>query len=324
MFHFQNTETKLRQFNHSLEHLMPVLTPFGVILGLILGTLVSWMNPSVTYLFAFLTFCGALGINTTDFFKVLRHPKPIIFFLIGANIIMPFLAWALASLVFHSNIAMITGYILLLSIPTAVSGYIWSSIYEGNGALSLTFILISTALAPIFTPFTVKLLAQTSIAIDTTGMMLSLFKMVVIPSILGIVINNLTKGQVNEHITPSLRPFSKLALFLVIIINTSQVSKDLLANASWSYLPVALVCATIASLSFPIAYVLGRIAKLSREDNISLTFAISLRNISAALILAINYFPPETALPVIFGIVLQQTICAIMGHFLFGKNQPAS
>jgi tagaturonate reductase len=186
--------------------------------------------------------------------------------------------------------------------------------------LSLTLILVSTALTPLLTPFTVRLLTQTAIEINTNGMILSLLKMVLVPSLLGIFINNFTKGKVNDHITPSLKPFSKIALVMVIIINTSQVSNQLLASASWKYLPVALLCATIAASGFPIAYGLGKWAKLPKEDNISLTFAIALRNISAGLVLAIDYFPPETALPVIFGIVFQQTISALMGFFLFGRK----
>jgi tagaturonate reductase len=320
MFQFQILENKLRQLNKVLEHAMPIITPTGVILGLVLGTLVSWMKPSVSYLFAFLTFCGALGINSSDFFKVLKKPKPIFLFLLGSNLIMPFVAWSVAKIAFPSNIAIITGYVLLMATPTAVSGYIWSSIYRGNGALSLTLILVSTALTPLLTPLTVRLLAQTAIEIDTTGMILSLFKMVLLPSLLGVLINNLTKGKVNDHITPCLKPFSKIALVFVIIINTSQVSNQLLASASWEYLPVALLCAAIAASGFPIAFVLGKWAKLSTEDNISLTFAIALRNISAGLVLAIDYFPPETALPVIFGIVFQQTISALMGFFLFGRK----
>ncbi|MFA6783513.1 MAG: bile acid:sodium symporter family protein [Sphaerochaeta sp.] len=321
MFHFQTLETGLKRFNFILERIMPILTPLGVILGLILGSHVSWMKSSVTVLFAFVTFCGSLGINSSAFFKVVKKPKSIFVFFLGANVLLPVLAWILASLFFGASPSIVTGYVLLLSIPTAVSGYIWSAIYKGNEALSLTLILISTLIAPLATPYTVSLLARTSIEIDTTSMMLSLLKMVVIPSLLGVLLNNLTKGKVNNHITPNLRPFSKLALFAVIIINTSQISDKLLSNASWAYLPVALLCAVLTASGYPISYGLGKLAKLSTEDNKSVTFASSMRNISAALVLAIEFFPAETALPVIFGIVFQQTTCAFMAYFLFGRKK---
>lgn len=299
---------------------MPILTPLGVLVGLILGFRVSWMKPSVTFLFAFLTFSVALGISSSSFLRVVKKPKNILVFFLGTNIIMPVIAWMLASLFFGSNPAVVTGYVLLLSIPTAVSGYIWSAIYKGDGALSLTLILISTIFAPLVTPFTISFLTQSSVSLDSTSMMISLLKMVVLPSLLGVSLNSLSKGGVTVHLAPALKPFSKIALFIIIVINTSLVSERLLSDASWAYLPIALLCAFLAVSGYPIAYTLGRLAKIPREENISITFAISMRNISAALVLSIQFFPAQTALPVIFGIVFQQTICAFMGHFLFGQK----
>ncbi len=320
MFHFQTIETSLTRLNEALDRLMPIITPLGVLVGFILGSRVSWMKPSVTWLFAFLTFSGALGISSSSFLKVVKKPKNILVFFLGTNVIMPIIAWALASLFFGSEPAVVTGYVLLLSIPTAVSGYIWSAIYKGNGALSLTLVLVSTIMAPLLTPLTISFLTQSSVTIDSTSMMLSLLKMVVIPSLLGISLNSLTKGRVTVHLAPSLKPFSKIALFFVIIINISLVSERLLTDASWAYLPIALLCAFLAASGYPIAYTLGKLFKIPYEENISITFATSMRNISAALVLSIEFFPAQTALPVIFGIVFQQTVCAFMGYFLFGQN----
>ena len=320
MFHFQTIETGLNRLNQALERLMPILTPTGVLLGLILGSRVSWMKPSVTWLFAFLTFSGALGISSSSFLGVIKKPKNLLIFFLGTNIIMPILAWGLASLFFGTEPAVVVGYVLLLSIPTAISGYIWSDIYKGDGALSLTLILVSTVLAPLLTPFTIRVLTQSSVAIDSVSMTLSLLKMVVIPSLLGVSLNSLTKGGVTTHLAPSLKPLAKIALFFVIIINVSQISERLLLEASWAYLPIALLSGLLTASGYPIAYSLGKLAKISHEENISITFATSMRSISAALMLAIEFFPAKSALPVIFGIVFQQTVCAFMGYFLFAQK----
>jgi tagaturonate reductase len=251
MFQFLPIEAALRRLNSQLDRIMPLLTPSGVVLGLLLGTRVAWMKPSVTILFAIITFIGGLGINSNAFFKVVKKPKAIFVFILGANVVMPLLTYAIALVVFRNQQEIATGLILLMAIPTAITGYIWSGIYKGNGALSLTLILVSTLLAPILTPYTVSLLANTSVRIDTAGMMASLVLMVVIPSIAGILINNATKGKVNDHITPCLKPFSKVGLFLIIVINTAQVSERLLANASWAYVPIALTCAFLAVIAYP-------------------------------------------------------------------------
>ncbi len=319
MFHFNNVESFLLRSNKILEKGMPILTPLGVILGLILGARISWMKPAVTWLFAFITMSGALGINPREFFRVLSSPKPLIVFFLGSHILMPLVAWAVASIFFQATPEVITGYILLFSIPTAVVGYIWSNIYKGDGALSLTLILLDTLLAPVLTPFTVKLLTQTNIEIDTTAMMLSLVWMVVIPSILGTLTNLFTKERVTKHVGPCLKPFAKICLLFVVAINVSQVADEVL-QIDWSYLPIILVSVLLAVGGFLVGRLLTWAVHLDRPQAVGITFSVGLRNISAALVLAISYFPPKTAIPVIFGIVFQQMICALTGGFLFGRN----
>ncbi len=61
------------------------------------------MKPSVTILFAIITFIGGLGINSNAFFTVLKKPKAILVFIIGANFVMPLLTYALASTLFRTN-----------------------------------------------------------------------------------------------------------------------------------------------------------------------------------------------------------------------------
>ena len=65
----------------------------------------------------------------------------------------------------------------------------------------------------------------------------------------------------------------------------------------------------------------GRKCWVQREDSVSLMYGTGMRNISAALVLAITYFKAETAIPVVFGIVFQQTLAAISGIILLPKKQ---
>lgn len=306
--------------NKVLERSMPILTPAGVVIGLLLGDMISWMKPAVTWLFAFLTLSGAFGINPRDFFRVFKHPKPIIAFFVGSHVCMPLIAWGVSSLLFRGDPAIVMGFVLLFSIPTAVVGYIWSSIYHGDGALALSLILLDTILAPIVTPFTVKFLTHTAVQIDTTGMMLSLVWMVVIPSIIGIFVNFITKGTVNDHVGPCLKPLGKVALLFVVAINVSQIADEILKfNAT--YIPVVLLCIVLAVGGFLLGKLAAKLCRVGKEQTVNLTFSIGLRNISAALVLAISFFPPHSALPVIFGIVFQQTICALTGQNLFGEKR---
>ena len=321
MFRFSAVEQNLITANKWLERMMPLLTPTGVILGLVAARFFIDGKPFVTPLFAFLTLVSGMGVTVKDFGAIIRKPKPIFIFLLTTYIITPCIMTGLANLLFHGKGDVITGFVLLYAIPTAVVGCIWSSIYNGNNALSLTLIVIGTMLAPISVPLTVRVLASSHIEFDTSGMMLSLIYMVVIPSAVGILINALTKGHCMDHAVPVLKPFTKIGLLFVVIINTSQIADDLIASASVAYIPQALAAFCFTVLGFIISRTIARLARLDHANTVSVTFASSMKNISAAMVLAIQFFPPASLIPIISGIVLQQTTTAISAHFLFG-NKP--
>ncbi len=299
---------------------MPVLTPLGVLLGLLFYGVFMPFKETVTWLFAFLTLVNGMGVSVKDFGSIIRHPRPVAVFLLCSYILLPVSATFVSKLIFSSSQETILGFALLYSIPTAVVACIWSGIYGGNGALSLTVLVIGTLLAPIATPLSVRLLAASEITIDTKGMMISLLMMVVIPSLIGIALNFITKGRCTDHAVPCLKPFTKLALLLVITVNTSQVAEELISSASPAYIPDFAAAFIFTVLGFIIARLVSRLFSLNREDTVSVTFASGMRNISAAMVIAISFFPPQSVLPVISGIVLQQSAVAIASHFLFGRK----
>lgn len=304
-------------FNILLEKGIPLLTPCGVIIGFLLGSRISGFTTAVTVLFAFMTFSGALGMSIRNFVDVIRKPLPIFVFLFCSHIIIPVIVRIIAGLVFRTEPAFVTGLVLLFSIPTAVAGYIWTSIHNGNGPLVLTLILIDTVLAPLVTPFTVSFLLSESIQIDSTGMLISLVWMVVIPSIFGVCINEFSRGRATV-LNPYLKPVGKIALLCVVAINAARVSGSI-TSPEPVFLLLAFICLTLSMVGFLIGRAAGGLLRLPHADLVTITFASGLRNISAALVLALNFFEPRAALPVITGIVLQQTLTALMGKLLIPK-----
>ncbi|AEC01291.1 bile acid:sodium symporter family protein [Parasphaerochaeta coccoides] len=308
---------------------MPLLTPLGVVIGIIVGSSFSivqpprdgWISPTVTILFGFMTFSGALSMNIRDFVSTIRKPRDIIIFFLGSHVLLPLLTYHAASLIFSAETDIPIGFLLLFSTPTAVTGYVWSSIYKGHEPLSLTLIVIDTLLAPFVVPLTISLISGASVSIDSASMMMSLLWMVALPSILGMTLNQVTHGRVSDTVVHVLKPFGKVALLIVICLNVSRIAPDILAM-TWADLPIAIV----ACIAVAVTFIVGRLLSLAgvsgqKDRNVSMTFAIGLRNISAAMVLSISFFPPRSAIPVICGIIVQQSICAIMGKLLFPVRQ---
>lgn len=332
MFHFNIDPKPYIEVNRRIERILPLLTPTGVVLGILAGAFLpftqephdSWITPLVTVLFGFMTFSGALSMSVKDFGAIVRKPKNSIITFIGTHIILPFLFYHIAFFFFPSQPDIPLGFLLLFSCPTGVVSHVWAGIYGGYGPLSLTIIIIDTLLAPLVVPLSVSLISGTSITIDAMGMMQSLFWMVAFPAVLGMVVNQASQGKVAKTVQPVSKPFAKLALLLVVILNTSRIAPEILAMTAGD-IPIILMAIGLVAISFPLARFMAHLSGIRELPRaVSVTCGMSIRNISAALVLAIEFFPPRSAIPVIAGILIQQTLCALMGRLMFAIKQSST
>jgi predicted Na+-dependent transporter len=61
--------------------------------------------------------------------------------------------------------------------------------------------------------------------------------------------------------------------------------------------------------------------RFSYEDSVAVQFNSGMRNLSAGAVIAVKYFPPAVALPVISGMLFQQILAAMSGLFLRSRTK---
>lgn len=66
---------------------------------------------------------------------------------------------------------------------------------------------------------------------------------------------------------------------------------------------------------------MSRRFRFSYEDSVAVQFNSGMRNLSAGAVLAVKYFPPAVALPVISGMLFQQILAAMSGLFLRSRTK---
>jgi predicted Na+-dependent transporter len=316
--------------NKYIERFMPLLTPAGVILGFGFPRIFIQLRPFIPWLFSAVTLAGALKLRAGELAELIKKPLPAVFFFLTSHVVMPGVVLFMSGLIFQGDADTISGYILLYAMPTAVSGFIWVSIFRGDSALSLAVILLDTLAAPLVVPGTVSLLLGTKVALDMTGMTVSLVLMVVVPTIIGIGLNELSRGEAPRLISPYLTPFSKFCVLSVIAANTAAVAPQIDFQSPRVWI-ISASCILFSGVGFICAKVMGILGRFNREKKVSIFFASALRNTSAAMTIAIEFFPAAAALPAVLGIIFQQTMAAIMGkvlrmgdpgekHLLYGKG----
>ena len=309
-----------RKINSILERLIPVTTPLAIVLGFLLPSVFIHLRPFVPWLFGLMTFSGALKLRAAELGATVRSPAPILLFFIAAHVFMPVLAMLVSSL-FLDNPDVIAGFILLFSGPTAVSGFIWVSIFKGDMALCLTLILLDTLLAPIVVPGSISILMGARVAMDMSGIAVSLLFMVVVPTIIGVTVNETSKGKIPALICPGFDPIAKICLMTVIATNASIIAPGIRLTDPLVW-KVAVITIALTFTGFFVIKLTAVIGKCRAPKDITMIISGGLRNNSAVMTIAVTFFPEAAVLPTLLSIIFQQSIAAIMGKAFTREDIP--
>ncbi|WP_309122461.1 bile acid:sodium symporter family protein [Paenibacillus sp.] len=305
----------LARINAGLEKALPLITPVSVCIGVLLGGYLSGYREWTPWIFAFMTFSGSIGMSLKQFVGVLAHPTPLFVTLGILHAAMPLLALAVGHALYPNDAYTITGLVVAAAIPTGITSFVWVAILKGNTPLTLSIILVDTMLAPFVVPHTVSYLIGAKVQMDTAAMMQGLFWMIVLPSLLGMALHQWTRGRVKEVWGPRLSPFSKVAMGVVVAINASVVA-PYLQRVDVRLLGIAGTVLALAAAGYGLGWLAGRWLKVDRGTVVALTLNGGMRNISAGAVLAVTYFAPPVAVPVVLGMLFQQSLASFFGRLL--------
>ena len=305
--------------NARLERLMPILAPTGVVLGYLFPHAFIWLRPFVPWLFALTTLSGALKLKARELGGALKKPAPILLYFFSSHGIIPVLVFFLGGIIFGDNTDTIAGFVLLYASPAAVTALIWVSVFRGESALALALILLAVITAPLVMPGTVYLLLGARVSMDLRGMIISLIIMVVIPTILGVTGNEMSRGKIPDLICPYISPLSKLLVVVIMAGNVSAAAHRINFDSPILLL-MTLVYVCFTALSFLCAKFSGILAGLDPPKRVSFLFIAGMRNSVATATIAISFFPEAVAQPAIIAMLLQQTMAAFMGKILLRRN----
>ena len=304
----------LEKINAFLGKWMPLLTPISVLIGVLLSYILHHVSFLVPWIFAVMTFIGSLTSNLKSVKYTITHPFSLLLTLAILHILTPLWAFWIGHLFFQNDPYTITGLTLAVVIPTGITSVIWVSLYKGNIALTLAIILLDTLLSPFLVPLSMNLFVGETVQLEVWGMMKGLLGMIVLPSIFGMVINQFSVEKAKKW-NHTLSAFSKIGLALVVSINSSVVA-PYLRNIDKKFLQVALTVFVIALSGYFFAWILGVVTKRSKEETIAMIYSGGMRNISAGAVLAVSFFPPAVAVPVVIGMLFQQILAALYGYFI--------
>ena len=226
------------------------------------------------------------GMGTTmswgDFLAVVKTPKAVIVGLICQFTIMPLVGFTLANVFsFPNEIA--AGIVLIGCSPSGLASNVMAYIAKANVALSITITSIATLLAPILTPALMKLLAGQFIDISFWSMMQDILKMIILPIILGLIVNKILGKNISilNHILPIV---SMMGIAFIIVIITAAGRDSLLSIGG--ILIFAVLIHNV--LGYFLGYWGGKLFGLNEQSCRTIAIEVGLQNAGLASGLALQ------------------------------------
>ena len=225
--------------------------------------------------------------------------------------IIPFLAYGAGRLFFPQQPYMALGLLLAGLVPTSGMTISWTGFAGGNTAAAVKMTVIGLSLGSVATPFYVKFLLGTAIAVDLLAVGQQILVIVFLPMALGFatqqaLIRRYGRQAFQTRLAPRFPGLSTLGVLGIVFVAMALKARAI-AGAPDLLLVILAPLALVYAANYLLSTFLGRLL-LPREDAIAMVYGTVMRNLSIALAIAINAFGPQgstAALVVAMAYVIQ-------------------
>lgn len=241
----------------------------------------SWVN----YLLMIVMFGMGLTLKLEDFKLVFTRPKDIILGCFAQFLVMPLLAWGLGTL-FHLDPALMAGVVLVGTCPGGTSSNVITYLSKGDVALSVGMTSVNTLLAPVLTPAITYFLLRTTVTVDPVNMFMSIIKVVIVPIVLGFIINKLFE-KFTQKIVTILPSVSVVAICLIVAAVVSHNAEKIMSTGAIVFVVVILH----NLLGYACGFGIGKVLHMSASKTKAISVEIGMQNSGLATSLAGTAFP---------------------------------
>lgn len=251
----------------------------------------KWAAPKVTILLGVVMFGMGMTLRIRDFKLVFQRPRDVFIGALAQFTIMPALAWLLAK-GFGLPPELAAGVILVGTCPGGTSSNVMTYLARGDVALSVSMTMTTTILAPIVTPLLTWWLAGEWVEISLSAMMLSIVQVVILPIVLGIIINTFFEATVQKVVT--LLPLISVTAIVLIVGGVVSVSSQRIMETG---LLIMLVVMCHNLLGYGIGFLLAKLLHMNMVKAKAISIEVGMQNSGLATSLAMLHFGATAAIP---------------------------
>lgn len=270
---------------------LPFMAPLAALFGYLFADWMVALDDVIVPLLMIIMLCMGLTLTPRAFLRLGGCKGAFLTGMILQFSVMPLAALGIATL-FRLSPELTVGLVMVGSVAGGTSSNVWTFLARGNVALSVAMTSTSTLAGVVMTPLLLQWLVGASVEVPVLEMLSSLFRIVLVPVVLGVAINTLASRYVHK-LMPALAPLAVFAILLILAIIVA-LNVDKLHEVA-----LTLVAATLLHnvTGLVTGYYVAR--ALGFETRICRTVAIEvgMQNSGLATVLALKFFSPVAALP---------------------------
>ena len=238
---------------------------------------------------AFIMFTLGLGLSFSDFLKVAKNPKNFFIGLISQLIFLPVVALIIVK-IWPLQPELAIGLILIAAAPGGVTSNILTSFAKGDVALSISLTAIMSLLSVISVPIvlgiSMGLISDKTLgSISLTGIALSMFFIVTLPVLLGVIFKA-SLSYITKIIEKPAKLLSTL-LFVLVLIGAIVAERE---NIIEYFAQTGLVVLLLNTLMMVIAFYWAKAFGTGTAQQKAISLECGLQNGTLAIFVGTSVF----------------------------------
>ncbi len=272
---------------------------------------------------ALVMFGLGLSLSVDDFKRLLKHPKAVLLALGLQVLLLPAACYALIVLLGVPPVFAV-GLMLLAASPGGVSANLFSHLFGGNVAMNISLTAINTVLSivslPLIANWAINTFAKTGQVVPLQlGKVLEVVGVVLIPVIIGMVVNRKSPGF-SQRMERPMKIFSALVLAAFALIAIGKEWDALVT--SFAVIGPAVVAFNLISLLA--GYYVSRWSGLDKSLATAISFEIGIHNSTLAIYIALSVLNNfQLALPAAIYSVSMYVTATLFGLLVLRRGQKA-
>ena len=299
-----------------------IILLIGITISLLYPNSFKWVLSTyeginiLNLLLSIVLFTMGTTLKMDDFINVFKNPKEIAVGVAAQYLIMPIIALAFAR-IFSLDMALTIGLILVGTVPGGTASDVITFLSKGDVALSVSLTTVSTLISPILTPLITLLLIGNQIPFNPIDMFISIIEIVIIPIILGLILNY-KFPDFCEKLKDYLPAISSIVICLIVagVIGTNK--QAILTSSGIIIVVIVLQYFTAMLLGFVIGHLVG----MGKKQIITVAIELAFQNSGLSTSLAKTHFPnlSQATVPGALYSVLQNFAGSLLAY-IFSRYQ---